>query len=198
MEARVLGITPWLEARPAVAADAEALADLIQRDAGYLRRYLPAMVAALGSAEEARAHFLRAADQAARDELLEWYLFASGVLCGAVRLKNIETQDRKASVAYFVSADHQRRGIATRSVRAVLGYWFEDLKMNRVELTCAVGNGPSVRLAERLGFTREGLLRQAEWLGEGFVDHYVFGLLRAEYLASDAADRSVAFSEDRL
>ena len=187
MEVRVLDITPWLQARPATASDAQPLADLIQRDADHLRRYLPAMVAALGSAAEARAHFLHVAEQAARDELLEWYLFASGVLCGAVRLKNIETQSRKLSVAYFLAADHQGRGIATRSVRAVLGYCFGELNMNRVELTCATGNGLSVRLAERLGFTREGLLRQAEWLEEGFVDHYVFSMLRAEFLATNPA-----------
>ena len=184
MEARALDITPWLQARPAAASDAQPLADLIRRDADHLRRYLPALVAALGSAEDARAHCLRVADQAARDELLEWYLFASGVLCGGVRLKNIETQNRKVSVGYFLAADHQGRGIATRSVRAVLRYCFGELNMNRVELTCATDNGPSVRLAERLGFMREGLLRQAEWLGEGFVDHYVFGLLQAEFVAA--------------
>src|SRR5437667_277756 len=140
MEARALDITPWLQARPATASDAQPLADLIRRDADYLRRYLPAMVAALGSAEDARAHFRRVADQAARDELLEWFLFASGVLCGAVRLKNIETLSRKASVAYFLAAGYQGRGIATRSVRAVLAYCFTELHLNRVELTCATDN----------------------------------------------------------
>ena len=189
MEARALDITPWLQARPAAASDAQALADLIRRDADHLRPYLPALVAALGSAEDARTHFRRVAEQAAREELLEWYVFAGGVLCGAVRLKNIETANRKVSVAYFLAADHQGRGIATRSVRAVLVSCFGELGMNRAELTCATGNGPSVRLAERLGFTREGLLRQAEWLGESFVDHYVYGLLRAEFLATNAVGR---------
>ena len=142
------------------------------------------MVAALGSVEDARTHFLRMADLAARGELLEWYLFASGVLCGAVRLKNIDSESRNASIAYFLAAGYEGRGIATQSVRAVLRFAFDALDLNRVELKCATGNGASVRLAERLGFTREGVLRQAEYLEEGFVDLYVFGLLRAEFLAA--------------
>ena len=59
--------------------------------------------------------------------------------------------------------------------------------MNRVELTCATDNLRSARLAERAGFLLEGLLRQAEWLDGKFVDHYVYGLLRSEFLALPTA-----------
>ena len=180
MDTPVVSITSSLVARPAVPADAEALADFVQRNREHLRRYLPA-VAALASLEEARSHLAGVADRAGRGEVLEWYLFADGVLCGAARLNKIEMVNRKVSISYLLGADSQGRGFATLTVRALLRYCFEELGMNRVELTCATDNLRSVRVAERAGFVREGVLRQAEWLDGSFVDHYVYGLLHSEF-----------------
>ena len=183
METRVIRISAWLEARPAVPADAEALADLVRQNVDHLRRYLPA-VAAINSVEQARSHLAQVADRAARDEVLDWHLFADGLLCGAVRLNKIEVTNRKVSIGYLLDAAYQGRGIAILSVREFLRYCFGELGINRVELTCATDNQRSVRVAERAGFIREGLLRQAEWLDGSFVDHYVYGLLRSEFLST--------------
>jgi ribosomal-protein-serine acetyltransferase len=180
MEARPISITPWLEARPAVPAFAEALADMIQRNIAHFHRYLPA-VAALTSVELVRNHLAGVADRAARNEVLEWYLFADGKMCGGNRLNKIELDNHKVSIAYMLDAAFQGRGIASLAVRAFLEYCFGELGLNRVELTCATSNERSARVAERAGFLREGLLRQAELLDGAFVDHYVYGLLRADF-----------------
>jgi ribosomal-protein-serine acetyltransferase len=174
-----------LEARPAVPAHAEAFGDLVRRNVDHLRRYLPA-VAALRSVEQARVYLAGAADRAARAEAVDWYLFAEGTLCGAVRLNRIEVENRKTSIAYLLDAAHQGRGIVTLAVRAFLGYCFGELGMNRVELMVATENERSIRVAERAGFVREGRLRQAERLDGAFVDLYVYGLLREEFLAGEA------------
>jgi len=181
MKARLIRITSWLEARLAVPAHAEAFADLVRRNADHLRLYLPA-VAAIDSVERARSHLAQVAEREARAEVLDWQLFADGVLCGALRMNKIEVENRKTSIAYLLDAAFQGRGIATLAVRALLGYCFDELGLNRVELTVATDNARSIRLAERLGFVREGRLRQAEWLGGAFVDHYVYGLLRSEFV----------------
>jgi ribosomal-protein-serine acetyltransferase len=141
-----------------VPADAEPLADLVRRNADHLRRYLPA-VAALDVVEKARLHLDGAADRAARAVVLDWHLFTDGVLCGAIRMNKIELENRKTSIAYFLDADYQGRGIATLTIRALLDYCFAELGMNRIELTVATENIPSIRVAERVGFVREGRLR---------------------------------------
>ena len=181
MELKLIKITDGLAAHPAVPAHTEALTDLIRRNADHLRQYLPA-VAALDSVEEVRAHLALVADRAARSEVLDWHLFAGGLLCGSIRLNRIEPKNRKTSIAYFIDANYHGRGIVTCAVRAILGYCFGELGMNRVELTCATDNVRSIRVAERAGFVREGRLRQAEWLGESFVDHYVYAILLSDYL----------------
>ena len=66
------------------------------------------------------------------------------------------------------------------SVRAVIAYCFKQMDLNRIELRCASENMPSQRMAKRLGFTWEGMLRQAELLDGEFVDHFVYSLLRQE------------------
>jgi ribosomal-protein-serine acetyltransferase len=180
MEPQELVITPWLQALPADVAHAEPLAALVRRNTEHLRRYLPP-VAELSTPEATRAHLAGVAGRVARGELLEWYLFVEGVLCGALRLNNFESENRKASLAYFLGAEYQGRGIATVAARAVLGYGFDRLELHRVELRCATSNHASIRVAERLGFVREGELREAEQLGDRFVNHYVYSLLRTDF-----------------
>ncbi|QNA89481.1 GNAT family N-acetyltransferase [Massilia sp. Dwa41.01b] len=167
---------------PVAIEHADGLAALVCENAGHLGEYLPA-VAELGSPDAARSHLQAAIARAAAGASFEWHLFLNDQLCGAIRLKNIDSDNRKAEIGYFLGSAFGGQGIATLAVRAVLGYSFASLDLNRLELRCAAANTPSIRVAERLGFTLEGVLRQDEWLDGGFVDVHVFGLLRAEFAA---------------
>jgi ribosomal-protein-serine acetyltransferase len=186
MKASVLEVAPSLRAVPVAVVDAAALAALVRKNHAHLLAYLPA-VSTLAAPGEAEAYLRRAEDLAERGELLEWHIFLHGELCGAVRLNHIENQHRKVAIRYYVGADYQGSGIATLAVRAILAYGFQALDVNRVELRCVPANTPSIRLAERLGFVREGVLRQAELLDGVFADHWVYGLLRADFVAPEAA-----------
>lgn len=173
---------------PSAICHAEDLASLVHRDREHLHTYLP-LVASLSSVEAARAHLVATAERAARGEVFEWHLFDDGILCGSVRLKDIDQDDRKAQIGYFIGSRFAGKGIVTAAVQAVLTYCFSSLDLNRVELRCASGNVRSIRVAERLGFVREGVLRQDECLNGVFVDQYVYGLLRADFDSGPVACR---------
>jgi ribosomal-protein-serine acetyltransferase len=64
----------------------------------------------------------------------------------------------------------------------MLDYGFKDLGLNRIEIKCAVENLKSARVPEKLNFTKEGILRQAELLNGKFVDLYLFSLLKNEWI----------------
>lgn len=155
------------------------LAALVERNRDHLSAYLP-LVASLSSPAAARVHLESAVMRASQGEALEWHVFSGGALCGAVRVKNIDADDRKAEIGYFIGGEFAGKGIVSNAVRAVLAYCFASLQLNRIELRCAATNDRSIRLAERLGFRREGLLRQGECLHGVFVDQLVYGLLRGE------------------
>ncbi len=58
-----------------------------------------------------------------------------------------------------------------------------DARLNRVEIRCAVGNQKSQAIPKRLGFVQEGVLRDAEWLYDHFVDHLVYAMLARDWVA---------------
>jgi ribosomal-protein-serine acetyltransferase len=179
MNIATLTIQPWLKVHPIAPSHAPALAALIEKNFQHLQEYLPA-VAAMTSLTEVQAHINASIEKKHSGDLLDWHIFADGVLCGSVRVNRIELADRKAALAYFLDAQYQGRGIVTRSARAVIDVCFKELELNRLELRCVTTNTTSVAVAERLGFSREGLLRQDEFLNGKFVDHYLYGLLRQD------------------
>ncbi len=137
-------------------------------------------VAALGTLEAAQAHLKQAIAAADQGELHEWHIFRGDDLCGAIRVSQIDRGNRTASLSCYLGADQQGAGVATASLRAVIAYCFKHLNLNRIEWRCASENMASQRLAKRLGFAWEGMLRQAEMLNGEFVDHFVYSLLRQD------------------
>jgi RimJ/RimL family protein N-acetyltransferase len=86
------------------------------------------------------------------------------IWCG---LHDIDWQGRQCDCGYWVRKSAQRRGIATEAANALVRYAFAALGMRRVGLTHSAGNEPSRRIAEKLGFSLEGVQRGANILPGG-------------------------------
>jgi ribosomal-protein-serine acetyltransferase len=69
----------------------------------------------------------------------------------------------------------------TEAVRALTTFAFENWHLNRIEIRVAVGNERSGAIPERLGFVKEGVLRQVERHGDAFKDNVVYSMLAAEW-----------------
>ncbi len=167
---------------PAKPADASALASLVAANIGHLQTFMP-KVLGLATLPAAQNYLQGVVEAGEEGTLLEWHIVAGDRLCGAVRINHIELDNRKASVGYYLGQQHQGKGLATSALRAVLQFAFQRLGFNRIELKCASENVASQRVAERLGFRWEGLLRQAELVDGVFLDHFVYGLLRDDFEA---------------
>jgi RimJ/RimL family protein N-acetyltransferase len=97
------------------------------------------------------------------------------VWCG---LHDIDWDARQCDTGYWVRKSAQGQGIATEAANAMVRYAFGALGMRRVGLTHSSGNEASRRIAEKLGFTFEGIEREANMLPGGrFSDRYCYARL---------------------
>lgn len=102
---------------------------------------------------------------------------------GEVSLAGIDLINRRASVGYWLSPAARGRGLASRAVRLLSRWAFDDLGLARLELTCGPDNPGSQGVAERCGFRREGRLRSHMTFKGGRRDSLVYGLLPGELLS---------------
>jgi ribosomal-protein-serine acetyltransferase len=86
----------------------------------------------------------------------EW---GKGRYLGSVDLVKINWERRKFEIAYYLRTSATGNGYMSEAVRALTSMALNDLAANRVELWCDVENVPSMRVADRCGFTFEGRLR---------------------------------------
>ena len=165
---------------------ADSLFALIDGSRDHLRRWLP-WVDGNQSAGDARAFIQGALRQFAANDGYQAGIWAGGELAGVVGHHKIDWGSRATSLGYWLGAGFQGRGLMTGAVRAMVDRAFAELRLNRVEIHCAVENRASRGIPARLGFREEGRLRQAEWLYDHFVDHVVYAVLAAEWPGTAAA-----------
>jgi [ribosomal protein S5]-alanine N-acetyltransferase len=104
-------------------------------------------------------------------------------LIGQCTLFNFVRQSRRAEMGYSMAAEAWGRGYMHEALHALLDHGFGALHLNRVEADIDPRNVASARSLERLGFRREGLLRE-RWIVDGEVsDTALYGLLAREWRA---------------
>jgi len=86
-----------------------------------------------------------------------------------------------ASIDYALAPTFRGKGIITRACKAVVDYAFSNYPINRIEIASDAVNVKSCAIPERLGFVREGVLRQMVSYGSFFGDIVVYSLLRHEW-----------------
>ncbi|AEV83017.1 Ribosomal-protein-alanine acetyltransferase [Actinoplanes sp. SE50] len=101
-------------------------------------------------------------------------------LVGATNL-TIDAPTASAELGFWVDAAAEGRGIVSRTLHAVLDHAFGDLGLHRVEMRTLTTNHRSHRLADRLGFLREGVLRDAVRFPDGPRDVAVYALLAKDF-----------------
>ncbi|WP_455203465.1 GNAT family N-acetyltransferase [Kaarinaea lacus] len=108
-------------------------------------------------------------------------IFLAEQLIGVTGYKPIDATNCVGEIGYWLAQDHQGRGIMTKCVSKVIAGGFKEYGLNKIVISSAMENHRSRAVAQRLGFSEEGIQRQREWLNGRFVDHMVYTLLKDEY-----------------
>jgi ribosomal-protein-alanine N-acetyltransferase len=102
---------------------------------------------------------------------------------GTCTLLNVSTAHQRAEIGFALGRRHWGQGLATEVVHALLSFAFETLTLHRLEADVDPRNERSLRLLERLGFQREGYLRERYFVGGERQDTVLLGLLRRDWQA---------------
>lgn len=126
------------------------------------------------------------AQAAARGESVVFAITAAphGVV-GAIGL-HLEAAHAKAELGYWIGKPHWRQGYATEAAQAVVRFGFEQLHLERIHAKFMTRNRASERVLQKLGFTREGILRRDLFRFGEFVDCELWSILREEFAARGA------------
>lgn len=166
--------------RPFKEEDAEQIITVVKKNLGHLHTFLHWAVESysLKSAEEFIAQ--ATADADARKGL-GFGIFEAGVLIGSIGFVNFNWISKRTEIGYWIAVDSQGKGVITQSCKLLINFAFDDLKLHRVEIHCAVENVRSRAIPEKLGFVQEGILRQSEWRHTRFYDMVIYGMLKEDW-----------------
>ena len=104
----------------------------------------------------------------------------SGEFLGLMALVNLDLDTAEAEAGYITASRARGRGVATRALRLLSAWAFAELPLERIELLIDVANPASEVVAQRAGYTREGVLRWT-YLKPGLrSDTIIYSLLRRE------------------
>lgn len=165
-----------LELRLLEARHAQALFELIDRCRSDLRTWL-GWVDAVRSVADART-FVRAAlqDFAASRRMVAG-IWHRRRLVGVIELQALPP-DRAGEIGYWLAPAARGQGLMTRATRALVDHGFDALGLHRIQIRCATGNRASRAIPERLGFTLEGVMREAEWVNDHYNDLALYAVVR--------------------
>jgi ribosomal-protein-serine acetyltransferase len=159
---------------------AEALHQLVGANRQHLRVWLP-WVDHMRSVDDFKKYIHSSKQRYANHAEMGYMVMAGQVMIGRLGLYNIDITNKSASIGYWLDQEWLGKGIITRCCKTIIEEGFTRLQLNRIEIRAAAENYKSQAIPERLGFKKEGIIRQGEFVNSQFVDLYVYSLLKNEW-----------------
>jgi [ribosomal protein S5]-alanine N-acetyltransferase len=110
----------------------------------------------------------------------------SGHVAGTISVNVLDRRNFNGQLGYEVAREQWGKGIATEAVRAVLGYGFGTMGLNRISAYCWDGNMASQRVMEKAGMTYEGTLRQVRYAKDAYHDMRLYSILAEEWRTEES------------
>ena len=124
------------------------------------------------------------ADGNESETMFKWGLALrdSNTVIGTTTLFNLNLDNGRAELGYALSHAHWGKGYMNEGLKALVSHAFEVMELRRLEADVDPRNAASIRTLERLGFQREGFLRERWQVNGEIQDALFYGLLRREWL----------------
>lgn len=162
-------------------ADAPELHRAIEANRAYLAPWLPW---AAGQTFDDTLNFIRGTrSQARENEGFQAAIVTEVGIAGVIGYVSVDWGNRSTRVGYWLDEGQQGRGTMTAAVRLLVDHALTVWRLNRVEILVATGNRRSRAIPERLGFRKEGTLRQLQLIDGRYLDCVSYSMLAADWRA---------------
>lgn len=164
-------------------ADVDSLYLLVTENRGYLQEWLPWVIHY--NSKKAAIDFIENSLKMYNENLeMQCAILYKENLIGVIGFHKFDWINNITSIGYWISEKFQGKGIISSCVNYLLGYAFNLINMNRVEIRCAVDNYKSSKIPVKFGFKLEGCLREAEFLNGKYLNINLYSLLKSDYNSS--------------
>jgi ribosomal-protein-serine acetyltransferase len=171
---------PSLKLRLLREEDAEELSLRVDQNREHLRQWMPWLDGAKDTSDQ--LNFIqRCSEGAAAGTAFHYALISGGEIVGIVSFNSVAKLNRCATMGYWLAKSQTGRGLMTVAVKALIDEGFQQLDLNRIQARVATDNNRSQAVCDRVDLKKEGVLRQAEWLYDHYVDLTMNSVLRSEW-----------------
>jgi RimJ/RimL family protein N-acetyltransferase len=120
----------------------------------------------------------------ASGKMMKWAIArkSDDLAIGTATLFNPDLNNGRAELGYALGRDFWGQGLMAEALQTLLNYAFEGLELRRLEADVDPRNTASIRTLERLGFKREGYLRERWHVAGEIQDALFYGLLKREWI----------------
>jgi ribosomal-protein-serine acetyltransferase len=162
------------------AADAAALYEAVNASRAHLHNWLE-WVDKTTKPEHSAQLIQLSLHQLQTQESLALGIFYDGRLIGGIGMHDWHLATKKAQAGYWISKDYEGQGIINKCMQHFITFLFEKIGLNKIELHFIPTNKRSAKVAERLGFKIEGIIRQSVIRNGVPADYVIAGLLKSEW-----------------
>jgi RimJ/RimL family protein N-acetyltransferase len=171
-----------VQIRPFQAGDAPPVFDAIQESQPLLSRWMRDMNASL-TLEGVRSYIEQQPTMREQRKAFNFIIAEAQnpkTILGGCGLTAINWPHQFANLYYWVRGTRASQGIASAATLLLARFGFNQLQLARIEIVVAIGNPASIRVAEKVGAQREGLLRQRINIHGTVHDAWIYSLLPSD------------------
>lgn len=160
---------------------ADELYRLTDDNRKFLNKWLP-WVKHTNSVKDTREYIKKCLIHQKKKDGLNFIILYKNKIAGNIGIVEISKFRNQGEIGYWLAEEYNRKGLMTRSCKALIDYSFDELKLNRVIIKCETRNKASQRIPERLGFYKQGVLKRDGFYNDKYVDHVQFSMYKREWI----------------
>ena len=111
---------------------------------------------------------------------MEWGIEKDGVLQGRIAVHHTDWIEKRTEIGYLTFPQSRGKGVMPTVLRSLVEFLFEEYKFERIEVRTDTRNVASRRVAEKAGFTLEGILRRNYINGGEITDDAIYAMIRSD------------------